>query len=52
MDRIAMCSPLSPVIANFFMEVSEEVASSRGPKATCWFCYMDDTIVIWPHGPK
>jgi hypothetical protein len=20
-------------------------------KPLCWFCYVDDAFVIWPHGP-
>jgi hypothetical protein len=45
-------SPLSPVIANFYMEDFEEMALGRAShKPLCWFCYVDDTFVIWPHGP-
>ncbi|GFG37926.1 hypothetical protein Cfor_07414 [Coptotermes formosanus] len=47
-----MGSPLSPVIANFFMEDFEERALQQATlKPLCWFRYMDDTFVIWPHGP-
>jgi hypothetical protein len=21
-------------------------------KSLCWFCYMDDMSIIWPHGPS
>ncbi|GJQ64819.1 hypothetical protein Trydic_g6996 [Trypoxylus dichotomus] len=45
-----MGSPLSPVVANIFMESFECVAleiSELKPKA--WFRYVDDSI-IWPHG--
>jgi len=45
-----MGSLLSPVIADFFMEVFEEVALNRA--ATFLFCYLDDTFMIWSHGPK
>jgi hypothetical protein len=52
-DGVAMVSPLSPVIASFFMEDFEEVRLSRVAfMPTCRFHYMDDTFVIWPHGPK
>jgi hypothetical protein len=48
-----MGSPLSPVIANFYMEDFEEMALDWAPhKPHCWFCYMDNTFVIWPHGPN
>jgi hypothetical protein len=46
-----MGSPLSPVIANFFMEDFEEKALNQATlKPTCWYRYVDDTFVIWPHG--
>jgi hypothetical protein len=42
-DGVAMGSPLSPVIANFYMEDFEEMALDQAPhKPLCWFCYMDD----------
>jgi hypothetical protein len=35
------------------MEDFEEVALSRAAyKPAFWFCYMDDSSVVWPHGPK
>jgi len=50
-DGVAMGSPLSPVIANFFMEDFEERALNQATfKPTCWYRYVDDTFVIWPHG--
>jgi retron-type reverse transcriptase len=49
-DGVAMGSPLSSVIANFYMEDFEERVHDSAPhKPICWFCYMDDTFVIWPH---
>jgi hypothetical protein len=48
-----MGSLLSPVIANFFMEHFQDVTLSRAAyKPTCWFHYVDDRFVIWPHGPE
>ena len=50
---VTMGSPLSPVVANLFMEDFESKAlnSSRLlPKL--WKRYVDDTIVIWSHGQE
>src|SRR5215469_1292483 len=50
-DGVAMGSPLSPVIANFYMEEFEKKAIEQATnKPTCWYRYVDDTFVIWPHG--
>ena len=50
-EGVAMGSPLSPVVANFFMESFETTALDTAVlKPTCWFRYVDDTFVIWPHG--
>ena len=50
---VVMGSPLSPVIANFFMEDFEKRAKELVPhKPMCWFRYVDDTFVIWPHGKQ
>jgi hypothetical protein len=52
-DEVAMGSPLSPVIANFFMEHFEKKAIDQAThKPVCWFRYVDDTFVIWPHGQE
>jgi hypothetical protein len=52
-DGVAMGSPLSPVIANFFMEKFEqEVLNTAVHRPTCWFRYVDDTFVIWSHGEQ
>jgi hypothetical protein len=48
-----MGSPLSPVIANFFMEDFERKAIEQAThKPVCWFKHVDDTFVIWPHGQE
>jgi multisubunit Na+/H+ antiporter MnhF subunit len=52
-DDVAMGSPLSPFITSFFMEDFEEMALDQpSHKPLCWFCYLDDTFIIWPHGPE
>jgi len=52
-DGVTMGSPLSPVIANFFMEHFEKYAVEQVThKPVCWFRYVDGTFVIWPHGQE
>ena len=48
-----MGSPLSPVIANIYMEAFEEEALDKASKRpSMWIRYVDSTFVIWPHGRK
>jgi hypothetical protein len=50
---MAMGSPLSPVIADFFMEDFEKKAVEQAThKPAHWYRYVDDTFVIWPHGQE
>ncbi|GJQ78547.1 hypothetical protein Trydic_g11659 [Trypoxylus dichotomus] len=50
-DGVAMGSPLSPVVANLFMEQFESLAIETAvDKPTVWWRCVDDTLVIWPHG--
>jgi hypothetical protein len=51
MDGVAMGSPLSPVIANFFMEDFKVALSRAAFKPICWFHYVDD-IHDLPNGLK
>lgn len=49
----AMGSPLSPVVANIFMEAFESQAlESAELKPKVWFRYVDDTFIVWPHGKQ
>ena len=50
-EGAAMGSPLSPAIANIFMESLEERAlKTITQRPSMWIRYVDDTFVIWPHG--
>jgi hypothetical protein len=47
-----MGNSLSPVVSNIFVENSEEIAlDTAHHKPAKWLRYIDDTFVVWPHGP-
>ncbi|XP_063592242.1 uncharacterized protein LOC134769443, partial [Penaeus indicus] len=49
---VAMGSPLSPVLANLFMEFFEsELLPSISLRPTVWLRYVDDVFALWPHDP-
>ena len=46
-----MRSPLSPILADIFMEEFETSAlRSAHLQPNLWLRYLDDTFVVWPHG--
>ena len=48
---VSMGSPLSPIIANLFMENFEQNALSMAhSKPEWWSRYVDNTFIIWAHG--
>ena len=51
--EVDMCSPLSPIIANLFMENFEQKAlNSTNPKPEWLSRFVDDTFLIWAHGKE
>jgi hypothetical protein len=51
-DGMTMGNALSPVVSNIFMEHFEElVLRTPNHRPFLWLRYVDDTFVIWPHGP-
>jgi hypothetical protein len=50
-EGTTMGSSLSPVVANIFMEHFETSSlKSFHLKPKCWYRFVDDTFVVWPHG--
>ena len=50
-EGVAMGSPLSPIVANLYMEMFEKRDVDLFPlKPKRWKRYVDDTGVVWPHG--
>ena len=49
-EGLAIGSPLSPMLANIYMEYFEEMAlGSSSLKPSRWLKYVDDTFILWPH---
>ena len=50
-EGAAMGNPLSPVVANIYMEHFKELAlESAEFKPATWFHYVDDNFVVWNEG--
>ena len=50
-DGVAMGSPISPAVANFYMQEFEHMALERSQlQPSHFFRYVDDTFIVWPHG--
>ncbi|XP_069678727.1 uncharacterized protein dlp [Periplaneta americana] len=50
-DGVAMGSPLSPAVANLYMEDFEHRALENAPLKTSSLV-VEDTLVVWPHGEE
>ena len=49
-EGLVMSSPLSPVLANIYMEYFEEMPlGSTSLKLSLWLKRVDDTFILWPH---
>lgn len=50
-EGAAISSPLSPVVANLYMEAFEERGLEFAvSQPRLWLWYVDDTFVLWPYG--
>jgi hypothetical protein len=51
-EGMAMGNSLSPVVSNIFMKHFEEIALDTADYTPAkWLRYIDDTFIVWPHGP-
>jgi hypothetical protein len=51
-DGMAMGNSFSPIVSDIFMKHFEKLALDSAPyKPSLWLWYVDDTFVVWPHGP-
>ena len=52
-EGAAMGSPLSPIVANLYMEAFEKRAlDTSAQKPNLWIRYVDDVFAILPHGDQ
>lgn len=52
-EGLAMGSPLSPLVANLFMEDLEETAlRTTTLQPMCYYRYVDDCFLVWKHGEE
>ena len=52
-DGAAMGSPLSPIVANLYIESFERKALTTAPaRPRLWIQYVDDTFVLWSHSDE
>jgi aromatic ring-cleaving dioxygenase len=52
-DGVAMGSPISPAIANYYMKFFEEKCLATSTfRPSIWWRYVDDIFAVWPHGKE
>jgi hypothetical protein len=50
---MALGSSLSPTVSNIYMEDNGNLAlDSALLEPSLWLRYVDDTILMWPHGAE